>query len=426
MPVKNGHMSGKIAYLTGEYPRATDTFIQREVAGLRALGIQIETCSIRRTSVDHLVGDEQKLEAQNTFYVLAQAKRPLRLIAAHIGGLARNPIGYFKTLALAYQTRPLGVKGTLYQLFYFTEAIVLAAHLRERKIAHLHNHIAKSSCSVAMLASHFSGVPYSFTLHGPDIFFDPMHWRLDEKIKRAAFVSCISHYCRSQAMIWSRPADWDKLHIVHCGVDPARYKTAKTVQNSTPKLTFVGRLAAVKGLPILFEALNILSDRGVDFELDVIGDGPDRAALEDVAQSGALQGKINFLGYKSQSDVAELLAQSDVFVLPSFAEGLPVVLMEALAASVPVVATQIAGVSELVQDGISGYLVPAGDASALADKLAILMHDPKLRSKMGKTGVKIVAQEFDISKETSRLAALFKSYHLGHKITGIRPRGCDE
>jgi len=426
MSVKNGHMSGKIAYLTGEYPRATDTFIQREVAGLRDLGLQVETCSIRRTGVDHLVGAEQIAEAKNTFYILAQAKRPLRLIVTHIEALIRNPVGYFKTLALAYQTRPLGVKGTLYQLFYFIEAIVLAAYLRDRKIAHLHNHIAKSSCSVAMLASHFSGVPYSFTLHGPDIFFDPMHWRLDEKIKRASFVSCISHYCRSQAMIWSRPVDWDKLHIVHCGVDPARYKAAKIVQNSPLKLTFVGRLAAVKGLPVLFQALKTLSYQGVDFELDVIGDGPDRAALEVLAQRGALQGRINFLGYKSQSDVAEFLTQSDVFVLPSFAEGLPVVLMEALAASVPVVATQIAGVSELVQDGVNGYLVSAGDETALADKLDVLMRNPKLRSKMGKSGAEIVAQEFDISKETSRLAQLFKNYHLGHKAMDIRPRGCDE
>jgi glycosyltransferase involved in cell wall biosynthesis len=214
-------LPGPIAYLTGEYPRATDTFIQREVAALRDLGFVIETCSIRRTGPEHIVGPEQQAEQGRTFHVLPATLGPRGLIA-QIKAL-RHPGRYLKTLALAWKTAPKGVRGRLYNLMYFAESVTLADHLRRRGVVHLHNHIAKASCTVAMLASALTGIPYSFTLHGPDIFFEPYHWRLDAKIERAAFVACISAFCRSQAMLFSDQRHWEKLHIVHCGVDPALY-----------------------------------------------------------------------------------------------------------------------------------------------------------------------------------------------------------
>jgi len=246
---------GPIAYITGEYPRATDTFIQREVSALRGQGIQILTCSIRKTGAEHLVGAEQRTEAKSTFYVLQAAKSPLRLITCHLRALINTPRKYSNTLALALRTGSSGLKSHLYQLFYFAEAVILADHLQRNGVVHLHNHIAKASCSVAMLASNISGIPFSFTLHGPDIFFEPERWRLDEKIKRAQFVACISHFCRNKAKEFSKPDCWDKLHIVHCGVEPARYADQAHADNDTPQLTFVGRLATVKGVPVLFEAL---------------------------------------------------------------------------------------------------------------------------------------------------------------------------
>ncbi|MFW2542732.1 glycosyltransferase family 4 protein [Primorskyibacter sp. 2E107] len=389
----------KLAYLTGEYPRASDTFIQREVAALRALGHEVLTCSIRTTGAEHLVGPEQRAEHQGTVKVLDACKSPLRLLKAH-GRWLRAPSRYFRALKLAWQTAPKGVKGRVYNLIYFAEAGVLADELANRGVQHLHNHIAKASCTVAMLASALCGIPYSFTIHGPDIFFEPHHWRIDEKAARAAFVVCISDFCRSQLMCFADQAHWDRFHIVHCGVEPDRYGTAA---HDGARLLFVGRLAAVKGLPVLLEALKALPG---DWRLTVIGDGPDRAALE--AQAKGMP--VDFLGYKSQSEVADVLANTDVFVLPSFAEGVPVVLMEAMASGVPVVTTRIAGVPELVADGFSGRLVPPGDAAQLGAALTALLSDPDMRRRMGRAGQGTVREDFNIQTEAARLSRLFSGY----------------
>ena len=407
-------MSLRIAYLTGEYPRATDTFIQREVAALRDQGLEVETCSIRRTGAEHHVGEEQIREAANTFHVLEAAKRPLHLISTHFKALIRHPARYFKTLSLALKTSPGGIKPTLFQLIYFAEAAVLAHRLDATGAQHLHNHIAKSSCTVAMLASELSGIPYSFTLHGPDIFFEPIHWRLDEKIKRASFVACISEFCRSQAMGFSGAEHWSKLHIIHCGVDPARY--APSPRKRGAQLLFVGRLAAVKGLPVLFDALETIDH--ADLSLAIVGDGPDRAALEEQAKT--LPQNIDFMGYRSQSEVASLLGETDLLVLPSFAEGVPVVLMEAMAAQVPVLATRIAGIPELVEDGISGHLVPPGDADALATALTTILQNPEKAAQMGRAGRTKVLAEFSSQSEAARLAHLFNAYATG-QIPPKRP-----
>lgn len=398
----------KLAYLTGEYPRASDTFIQREVAALRGLGHEVLTCSIRTTGAEHLVGPEQRAEHASTFKVLDACKSPLRLLRAHARWIAK-PGRYLRALKLAWQTAPKGIKGRTYNLIYFLEAGVLADELSRQGVEHLHNHIAKASCTVAMLASELSGIPYSFTIHGPDIFFEPHHWRIDEKAARAAFVACISDFCRSQLMCFADQTHWDRFHIIHCGVDPSRYSFS---DHAGQELLFVGRLAAVKGVPVLLEALHDLPE---GWHLTVIGDGPDRASLEDQAKGLP----VDFVGYKSQSEVAEALARTDVFVLPSFAEGVPVVLMEAMASGVPVVTTQIAGVPELVRDG-AGRLVPPGDVAALAEALQNVLSDPENRKAMGRQGRVVVDADFNIATEAARLSALFCGYHSGTPPKGKR------
>ncbi|MDE4096534.1 glycosyltransferase family 4 protein [Phaeobacter gallaeciensis] len=400
----------KLAYLTGEYPRASDTFIQREVAALRALGHDVLTCSIRTTGGEHLVGPEQRQEHALTFKVLGACKKPLRLLRAHLRW-TRNPGRYIAALRLAWKTAPRGVKGRLYNLIYFLEAGVLADELRRQEVDHLHNHIATAACTVAMLASELSGIPYSFTIHGPDIFFNPNHWRIDEKAARARFVACISEFCRSQLMCFADQSHWARFHIIHCGIDPGRYTSAP---HKGANLLFVGRLAAVKGLPILLDALRDLSG---DWKLTVIGDGPDRAALE--AQAQGLN--IDFLGYRSQSEVAEALSNTDVFVLPSFAEGVPVVLMEAMASAVPVVATRIAGIPELVDHATSGLLVPPGDPQELRAALDHMLADSKARQDMGLAGRAKVSDDFNIHTEAARLSRLFTSYSGGSTVLEKRP-----
>lgn len=410
--------AGPIAYLTGEYPRATDTFIQREVAGLRALGMQVETCSIRRTDPSHHVGAEQRTEAANTFHILEAAKNPIRLLGAHMRLFAQSPRRYLGALAQAWHTRAPGLKAGLYQLIYFAEAGMLARHMQRRGITHLHNHIATASCTVAMLASALSSIPYSFTLHGPDIFFEPYRWRLDAKIASARFVACISHFCRAQAMNFSDSEHWDKLHIVHCGVEPDRY--APKPRERGKHLLFVGRLAGVKGVPVLLDALRTLRIDHPDLRVTFIGDGPERTALELRARNLGLDSITEFVGYKNQADVAITFAGTDIFVLPSFAEGVPVVLMEAMAAGVPVVTTHVAGVPELVEDGVHGILTHAGDSASLGRAIDALLNDPIRAKAMGEAGRKKVIADFNIAQETRWLAELLSAYKSSKSDLPIR------
>lgn len=397
--------TGPVAYLTGEYPKVSHTFIQREVAALRALGVSVETCTVRRAAARDVLAD-QKAEEANTFCILETAKRPHRLLGAHLTLLARTPGRWFKTLALAWRTRSPGLKAMLYQLFYFAEAGVLAQHLRERGVVHLHNHFGNSSCSVAMLSSELSGIPFSFTEHGPAIFFEPERWRIDEKIARARFVAAISHFCRSQLMLFSDPAHWHKIGIVHCGVTPARY--GREPRASFGKhILFVGRLDPVKGVPLLLEAFVAVRERHPDARLTIVGDGAKRADAEQQARARGLGDIVTFAGYKTQAEVAELLEVSDLLVLPSFAEGVPVVLMEAMASRIPVIASRVAGVQELVRDGETGYTVPPGDVATLSDRISHLLADPDLCRRMGEAGRAVVEAEFNLDKEAAWLATFF-------------------
>ena len=408
----------KLAYLTGEYPRASDTFIQREVAHLRALGHEVLTCSIRTTGVEHLVGPEQRDEHVSTYKVLDAVKQPLSTIKAHLRWMT-SPGRYLSALGLAWRTAPKGIKGRLYNLIYFVEAGVLAYKLAQENVTHLHNHIAKASCTVAMLVGALSGMRWSFTIHGPDIFFEPHHWRIDEKAARASFVACISHFCRSQLMCFADAKHWGRFHIVHCGVDPSRY----TLDPERTGLTalFVGRLDGVKGVPILIDAVTELAGKHPDLKLRLVGDGPDRKALEAEVTFRGLQDRVTFLGYKSQSEVAEELARADVFVLPSFAEGVPVVLMEAMAAQVPVLTTRIAGVPELVENGVSGRLVPPGDTTAFTAALDDLLSSPAQRKAMGAAGRQRVVADYDAAKEAKRLSDLICAYAKPGATPPLRP-----
>lgn len=412
----------RIAYLTGEYPRATDTFVQREVMALRQQGVEVYTFSIRRTGNEHMVGPEQEAERENTYYVLPP--NPFNLLISHLVLFFGSPQRYLEGIRVAWKTQQPGLRGMIYQLFYFLEAGIVAREMNRQNIEHLHNHFANSSCHVTLLASTLGGVTFSFTLHGPAIFFEPKFWHLGEKIKRALFVSCISYYSRSQGMVFATLDDWQKMHIIHCGVDPSLFKSV-THQGKGLRLLYVGRLAATKGLPILLESLAQLQPKYRELSLTVIGDGVEKERLQQMTKDLNLEGMVNFVGYQSQTSVRNYLQQTDIFVMSSFAEGVPVVLMEAMAAGVPSIATQIAGVSELIEDGVNGYLVPPGNVSALTEKLDTLIISPDVRSKFGVLGRQKVEKEFNIYKETQRLYSIFKNA-LNHQKTPIRPSLIDD
>ena len=403
-------MEVRIAYMTGQYPRATATFIQREVVGLRRNGVHVETFAARAPADHEYVAAEQQQERDNTYYLLPP--KPLNLIAAHGRLLFRSPRRYLSSLALAARTGGAGLKALVWQGFYFAEAGLVADRVLRRGLAHLHNNFADSSCSVAMLAAAMGGFDFSFTMHGPTEFFEPYRWRLDEKISRAKFVVCISHFCRSQAMIFAPPESWDHLHIVHCGVDPQMY--APRVHNGAgTRVLFVGRLARVKGLPVLLEALSLLKEKRPDLHLTIAGDGPDRAAIEELIRRLGLQSRAGILGYQSEAQVRDLLRQSDVFAMASFAEGVPVVLMEAMASGVPVVAPGIAGIPELVEDGRSGFVVPPADAASFADRIDRLLGDAGLRNQFGREGRSKIEREFSLNGECDRLSRILRAAVAG-------------
>ena len=313
---------------------------------------------------------------------------------------------WFEALRLAWRTRPPGLKALLWQAFYFAEAGVLARHLQKAGATHLHNHFANSSCSVAMLTSVMSGVPFSFTEHGPAIFFEVGKWHLGEKVARASFVACISHFCRSQMMLFSDPAYWHKFSIVHCGVEPARYGAAPR-GDFAQRALFIGRMDPVKGVPVLLRAFGDVARDYPGARLDLVGDGPAMRDFTAMAQTTGVADRVRFLGYRNQDEVAAHLAEADMLVLPSFAEGVPVVLMEAMASRIPVIASRVAGVAELVEDGQSGFVLPPGDERSLATSLRTLFDAPERCREMGLAGRAKVEVEFDIRTEAARLAGQF-------------------
>lgn len=398
----------RIAYLTALYPAVSHTFILREVEGLRMLGLEVETASVRRPGPEHLRGPAEQAEADKTFYILNAARRGLTLPRACLAALAR-PKRLARVIGLAWRTRAPGLRAGIYQFFYLIEALVLAHHLQAQKTTHLHCHFAQSSATVAMLAAELADLPFSFTLHGPADLYEPQRWHLAEKIARAAFVACISHFARAQAMLFSAPNHWDRLRIVHCGVIPETYAAPEPAQarpaDGTVSLLFVGRLAPVKGLRVLLDALATARKTHPGLRLTIVGDGEDRAHLEALAKP--MGDAVHFTGYLSQDEVAETMAAADAFVLPSFAEGLPVVLMEALAAGKPAIAPRVAGVAELIEDGQTGYLIHAGDVVGLTRALEQLAKDPKAGQALGQAGQAVVKTEFDARIEAARIARLF-------------------
>ncbi len=408
----------RIAYLTGEYPRATDTFIQREVAGLRADGFEVETFAVRRPGSEHLTGPEQRDGQATTTYLLELA-RSSTVATAHLSAIMKRPAAYLRGLGLAWRTKRPGIRGAVFQLIYFAEAVILADELQRRKLDHIHNHFGDSSCTVAMLASEVGGIPYSFTLHGSGIFFEAKTWRLDQKLDRAAFCAAISHFTRSQAAIFAAPETLANIHLIHCGVEPAKLHPV-THDGPAERLIFVGRVVEQKGLGILFDALDLLAQRGQVLNLTVVGDGPDRDKLERKAHNQGLGARVDFVGSKSQAEVTELLGEADIFVLPSYAEGVPVVVMEALGSAVPVVSSFVGGLPEVVDDGKTGFLVRPGDPVQLADRIEQLAADPDLRQRMGLAGRAKIVDDFDSAKEAARLGSLFHNSHRG-LASPIRP-----
>jgi glycosyltransferase involved in cell wall biosynthesis len=395
-----------IAYLVNQYPHVSHSFIRREIAALEAQGLAVERFSVRPPPVG-LVDPADRAEQARTRVLLAGGFLGL-LVAVLAVGL-RRPLRWLRALAAAIQLGRRSRRGVLRHLAYFAEACVLVRLLRRCGASHLHAHFGTNPAAVALLTRLLGGPPYSFTVHGPDEFDDPEGLSLREKIARAEFVVAVSDFGRSQLLRWCDFADWPKVHVVGCGVDAAFLEGGPRPLPHAPRLVCVGRLAPQKGQFLLLEALARLAAEDVDFELTLAGDGPLRPALEAQIRRAGLENRVRITGWLSNAEVRREVAAARAFVLPSFAEGLPVVLMEALALGRPVVTTCVAGIPELVRDGVEGWLVPAGSVEALAEAVLAALSAPAERlERMGRAGAVRVAERHDASREAAKLAALFR------------------
>jgi glycosyltransferase involved in cell wall biosynthesis len=394
----------KIAYLINRYPQPTHSFIRREILALEALGLTIERLSLRPSG--NLLDASDLSEQKRTRVVLESGA--LRLLARAAAVALARPLQFLRALLLALRIGWKSDRGLLRNLAYFVEACTVAEWLRQSGVTHVHAHFGTNSAAVAMLSRELGGPPYSFTAHGPEEFerADALH--LTEKIRRATFVVAISYYGRSQLCRRTPYRDWRKLVVVHCGVDSAFLRARAPSVGTEPRLVCVARLSEQKGHFVLFEALAQLKAAAIDFELLLLGDGPLRGELMELARTLGLEKHVQFGGWADENAVRRAISASRGMVLPSFAEGLPVVLMEALALRRPVVSTGVCGVPELVDSGC-GWLVPAGSSRDLANALGALLRAPSAAlDAMGNAGRDRVAIQHDVQREAARLFGFFK------------------
>ena len=396
-----------LAYLVSRYPAVSHTFILREVAQLRALGHTIHTASINVPDRQLDVMDAaERAEAQATYCVKTDGA------AGAISALAfwavRAPGRLFRTLCQGVR---LG-RG-FNRLAYAVEAAMVGRWMHQRQVAHLHVHFGNAAATVGVLAKTLTQCHLSYTIHGPDEFDDVPGQALALKMRAADAVVCISQFARGQLMRISAPEDWPKFQVCRLGVDPAQFAFSPP-SRSTPKVSLlcVGRLTPAKGQVLLIHACAQLRDVGIDFSLTLVGEGPDRSRIETAIKKHQLQTRITLTGALTQDGVRHALAQADVFVLPSLAEGIPVVLMEAMSSGVPCISSPVNGIPELIEHQRTGLLATAGNADSLAEQLLVLARDPARCRLMAQAARQKVEQHFNLALNVRQLSHIFGAFPL--------------
>jgi len=405
-----------VGYITDQYPATSHTFVQREVLALRERGIDVRTFSIHRVGPEHVLSRVDREEFETTCALLPP--RAEHLFAAHLTALLSHPLAYLATLAYALRLPGRNPRVRLWQLFYFGEAMLLWWRCRRLGVRHVHAHFTSPGADVAHMFGQFARRAYSgeaswsFTAHGADIP-NTDDRTLGAKVRDADFVVCVSDYGRSQLMMLVDEGHWEKIHVVRCGLDLNGFPPNRRASRSgVTEILTVGRLVSVKGHGVLLEAIARLAESGESVTATFVGDGPRRAALEQLARQLGIADRVSFAGRVGQDDIGRYYEDADVFCLPSFSEGLPVVLLEAMAYGVPVIASRIAGIPELIEDGRSGLLVPPGRADLLADALRSLVVDQARRADLGAEGRRRVGAGFQLDASVARLRELI----VGHAV----------
>ncbi len=397
-----------LAYLTNVYPATSHSFIRREIAALEAMGVTVHRFAVRPP--DHeLVEPADIEEAKGVRYLLGGGA--VRTIIEGVAGALRHPLRLPGAKLLAWRSAPRNIKGLVKATAYLVEAGRLVRWAERLGVGHVHVHFGTNPATVAMLARKMGGPSYSFTAHGTAELDDAANNALDHKLRHAAFAVAVCRYQRSQLMCWTDPADHDRLHVVRCGVDDAFLSGVIEPIGDAPQLLSVGRLSPEKGQGVLIEAVAHLVETGRDIRLVVVGDGPIRNELESLIAKHRLERHVHLAGWASGEQVRERLNASRALVLSSFAEGLPVVLLEALAMGRPAVATQVSGIPEVIEPGETGWLVPAGDAAALAEAMGeALGATTDELERLGRNGRERVAQMHRCATEAERLLGYFYQY----------------
>lgn len=397
----------RIAYFINQYPKVSHSFIRREILALERQGFAVQRIALRGWDAE-LVDAEDESERSKTHYVLQGGVQ--RLLMPVLQALRAQPRRFFAALWLALRMSRRADRAWPYHLIYLAEACRLLPWLQAFGAEHVHAHFGTNSTEVVMLAQALGGPSYSFTVHGPEEFDKPQFIHLGEKVRRAAFVAAISSYGRSQLFRWVEHGHWAKVKVVHCGLERAFHDVPQVPMPALPRLVCVGRLCEQKGQLLLLEAARLLAAQGVEFELVLAGDGEMRAEIEALIADYGLQARVRITGWISSEQVrAEILA-ARALVLPSFAEGLPVVIMEAMALRRPVLSSYVAGIPELVRAGENGWLFAAGAVDELAAALADCLAQPaEVLQQLGEAAYQRVLERHNIDTEAAKLAELFRA-----------------
>lgn len=397
----------RIAYLVTEYPKVSHVFIRREILALERRGVEVMRIALRGWDGE-LVDDEDHLERERTRYVLRDGALALTLAAIRM--LFTRPGRFMRALEQAWDMGRRAERPLPLHLIYLVEACRVEPWLRAAGIDHVHAHFGTNSAEVAMLVHTLGGPQWSCTVHGPEEFDKPQFIGLPQKIRDSAFVVAISSYGRSQLYRLVEHQHWPKVQVVHCGLESNFHNGFGSSAPPARRLVCVGRLCEQKGQLLLVEAACRLAEKGTDFELVLVGDGEMRGEIETLIARYHLEGKVHITGFLGGDRVREEVLAARALVLASFAEGLPVVIMEAMALRRPVISTYVAGIPELVQPGIHGWLVPAGDLAALVGAMQACLDSPTDKLEcMGEAAYQRVTRRHSVEKQAVELSDLFQA-----------------
>ncbi|BBU45164.1 glycosyltransferase [Pseudomonas monteilii] len=397
----------RIAYFINQYPKVSHSFIRREILALERQGVEVQRIALRGWDAE-LQDAEDTAERDKTRYVLRAGVKGLLRPTLQV--LRAQPGRFFQALWLAMRLGLRADRAWPYHLVYLAEACLVLQWLQASEAKHVHAHFGTNSTEVVMLTNQLGGPAYSFTVHGPEEFDKPQFLHMGEKVRRAAFVAAVSSYGRSQLFRWVAHEHWPKVKVVHCGLERGFHEVAPVDVPSVARFVCVGRLCEQKGQLLLLEAARQLAAQSIDFELVLAGDGEMRQQIEALIARHGLQQRVRITGWISSAQVREEILAARALVLPSFAEGLPVVIMEAMALRRPVLTTYVAGIPELVRPGENGWLFPAGAVDELAEAMADCLCQPAdVLQRMGEAAYQRVLQRHDIDTEAARLAAYFKA-----------------